>query len=1048
MKKMHLSSKIILALLLINLISSFAVLVPLPLFPVIPKAQAQYEGVTFDAVNNIATFNQNSSYLFYEWYQADISNNLTLLSSTGKHRFQNFDSPTFIDQTTGSNNATANDMKLIPNPEPDAVTDLCYWGSEDRKFNMITLNVTTAGVYTSTLIWQYFTTSWQTLTVTQSPNPVFKTAGVGTILFNPPSAWAKTTINSINAYWVRAKVSVIGVVTTQPKGGQSWISYRYDSDVRPAELLGLRLDFIVSSFTSAGTIDITGYDIDSNVVSETFQVTADGNYTTANKFSSLSYDTSYNVKATGSFTFYLQQRRWGSIATSLFGSGYTMLSALRIGNGSSVISVSDTLQQLYISYFTSTQSYAIEVSNNATLTFGTLVNENNKVGKDGLQIFSQTFKILYCDSGANVYIYSSSIKYSDYNGEILSHGTTRIWGMEGNIIFKGTGFDVNNYINIASVCIADAISEEFSGSFNRITSIGQTFVLFLSKFISNDITINNIYVRNCSSGFLIHYALGTYPAYNVYLIDADSDNWVMQISSMLGKVYRQYTFDLTMTGQSNIPLQYVNVTLKYHGQGGGIVGSWLTDASGEIPQQIVTAGYYDSIGGSTINDYNPYEIIAMKNGYVTYDRNFTQLERKSWNIALIPNIAPTAVVKPFPIEAKVNSTVTLDGTTSGFPIGETLSDFRWDFGDGNITSGYYPLINHVWTTTGTFQINLTVTSSPSNLTGTIIAPIIITDYFPPNAGFIVSPTMVYLNESVFFDASGSYDMDGIITDYSWDFGDGSPIGNGTGYDIYTSIINYTSSGAFVFILEGTSYLDTWNTDYPAYMYPETDFLSFGQLKGGVNYEIYRSGLFFLTISIPSNATIFSASINMRGYRIGTPTLVVQTGQPLYPHNPMIDNDCWRELYTGNGGSIASWIDYVYNKLDLNDEGLLLINKGGLTKLMLRTSDDINGIAPLISYPQYIQIYSVDETPPYLNVTYSVPRLIPTISHTYTSTGNKTVTLTLTDNHGKTSEISTVVTVTEISTGGSFGGGFAISLILGIFVIIPSIIGAVILSKRM
>ncbi|MEM3627876.1 MAG: PKD domain-containing protein [Candidatus Bathyarchaeia archaeon] len=64
---------------------------------------------------------------------------------------------------------------------------------------------------------------------------------------------------------------------------------------------------------------------------------------------------------------------------------------------------------------------------------------------------------------------------------------------------------------------------------------------------------------------------------------------------------------------------------------------------------------------------------------------------------------------------------------------------------------------------------------------------------PPFASFTFTPTYPEANQVVTFDASGSYDPDGQIVSYAWDFGDGTPIvveNDPTTYHTYTSFGDY------------------------------------------------------------------------------------------------------------------------------------------------------------------------------------------------------------------------------------------------------------------
>ncbi|WP_275233433.1 LamG-like jellyroll fold domain-containing protein, partial [Staphylococcus aureus] len=82
-------------------------------------------------------------------------------------------------------------------------------------FNNLVFLIDTPGAgYTIT--WQYSTgtSTWASLTPFQDHTNQLKTAGVVSLHFNPPSAWAAGTVNSVSAYWIRGLVSAPSSPTT------------------------------------------------------------------------------------------------------------------------------------------------------------------------------------------------------------------------------------------------------------------------------------------------------------------------------------------------------------------------------------------------------------------------------------------------------------------------------------------------------------------------------------------------------------------------------------------------------------------------------------------------------------------------------------------------------------------------------------------------------------------------------------------------------------------------------------------------------------------
>jgi len=133
--------------------------------------------------------------------------------------------------------------------------------------------------------------------------------------------------------------------------------------------------------------------------------------------------------------------------------------------------------------------------------------------------------------------------------------------------------------------------------------------------------------------------------------------------------------------------------------------------------------------------------------------------------------------------------VSCDASASYDPDG-SITQYRWAFGDGE--SGYGETISHRYARKGTYPVTLTVCDGPGLESQT--SDIVTISNRPPWPSFTLLPSDP-VEGPVQFDASESYDPDGSIERYKWDFGDG---GEGTGR---TATHTYTEAGSYLVSLE-------------------------------------------------------------------------------------------------------------------------------------------------------------------------------------------------------------------------------------------------------
>jgi len=120
----------------------------------------------------------------------------------------------------------------------------------------------------------------------------------------------------------------------------------------------------------------------------------------------------------------------------------------------------------------------------------------------------------------------------------------------------------------------------------------------------------------------------------------------------------------------------------------------------------------------------------------------------------------------------------------------TIVTFHWNFGDGNTGTGIN--VTNTYASAGTYTVTLTVVDDKgaSSTDAAVVIVQALPANMPPVANAGADQTAL-AGQSVSFSGSGSYDPDGYIVSYSWNFGDGSTGSGATVSHTYSSAGTYT-----------------------------------------------------------------------------------------------------------------------------------------------------------------------------------------------------------------------------------------------------------------
>jgi len=158
------------------------------------------------------------------------------------------------------------------------------------------------------------------------------------------------------------------------------------------------------------------------------------------------------------------------------------------------------------------------------------------------------------------------------------------------------------------------------------------------------------------------------------------------------------------------------------------------------------------------------------------------------------NEIPTAVIEASPRQGAAPLEVDFSGQYSRDD--GAIVEYRWSFGDPTSTqSAMQTATTHTFSNPGTYLVKLTVIDDEGEVDTEQVA-IVVTDS-PPIAQASVSNENPLPGNSIIFAATGSYDLQGDIVSYDWEYGDGQ---TGSGE---TSAHTYTQGGYYVCTLTVT-----------------------------------------------------------------------------------------------------------------------------------------------------------------------------------------------------------------------------------------------------
>lgn len=274
----------------------------------------------------------------------------------------------------------------------------------------------------------------------------------------------------------------------------------------------------------------------------------------------------------------------------------------------------------------------------AHFRLGELYDATNKLGHKGVHISTyKTRAYLIRTSIAEapeIELYGSTFWSTDGSGRLTLSTDDQVYNcILDKVYFFSSGAVLDLYdVTIKSVTGSTKYPlSRTAGTINKILVYNCYYIA--EAYDSTALSVSNIIAKNVTRAMRCT-AITT----DKYLINVESNSWVFYWAGVsTAEVYRQYTFNLCVYFPNGTAIQNANVTITHYGQATTQDYNGLTDATGSIPEQTLSKGFYNQANGDTLQTYEPYNLqINNVIGYNSYNGNFTLSEETDWTITLTP----------------------------------------------------------------------------------------------------------------------------------------------------------------------------------------------------------------------------------------------------------------------------------------------------------------------------------------------------------------------------------------------------------------------------